>query len=111
MGNILAPVHLIIILLVVLVFFRSGRIADFMGDLAKGIKAFKTGMKEEQTPAQGDAPYVPVDPLSSLEMQAEEVVESPSVKTGYKSSIISQDTKKRNTIKPTNAKTTRNPKV
>ena len=46
MGNI-GPLQIVIILLVVLVFFGRGKIPQLMGDVAKGIKSFKSGMKEE----------------------------------------------------------------
>jgi sec-independent protein translocase protein TatA len=42
--------HLIIILLIVLVLFGAGKIPKIMGDLAKGVKAFKDGMKDEDKP-------------------------------------------------------------
>ena len=37
----------IVVILVVLLFGR-GKISSLMGDVAKGIKNFKTGMKEEE---------------------------------------------------------------
>ena len=39
--------HWLIVLVIVLVLFGRGKIPSLMGDMAKGIKAFKTGMKEE----------------------------------------------------------------
>ncbi len=39
--------HLIIVLLIVLVLFGAGKIPKIMGDLAKGVKVFKEGMKEK----------------------------------------------------------------
>jgi len=39
--------HLIIILLIVLVLFGAGKIPKIMGDLAKGVKVFKEGMKDK----------------------------------------------------------------
>lgn len=43
--------HWVVVLLVVLLLFGSGKISGLMGDLATGIKAFKKNMKEEeQTP-------------------------------------------------------------
>jgi sec-independent protein translocase protein TatA len=39
--------HLVIILLIVLVLFGAGKIPKIMNDLAKGVKAFKDGMKDE----------------------------------------------------------------
>jgi sec-independent protein translocase protein TatA len=46
----LSTSHLIIVLLIVLVLFGAGKIPKIMGDLAKGVKAFKDGMKDEDTP-------------------------------------------------------------
>lgn len=51
MGNI-GPLQIVIILLVVLVFFGRGKIPQLMGDVAKGIKSFKSGMKEEVDTAE-----------------------------------------------------------
>ncbi|VEJ45182.1 twin-arginine translocase TatA/TatE family subunit [Bartonella vinsonii] len=48
MGNIFSPAHLIVILLIILVLFGSGKVSELMGDVAKGIKAFKKNMKEEE---------------------------------------------------------------
>jgi sec-independent protein translocase protein TatA len=42
---------LIVIAIVVLVFGGKGKISGLMGDLAKGIKAFKSGMKEDEAAA------------------------------------------------------------
>jgi sec-independent protein translocase protein TatA len=42
---------LIVVLLVVLLFGR-GKISALMGDMAKGIKAFKKGMADEDEPKQ-----------------------------------------------------------
>jgi sec-independent protein translocase protein TatA len=38
---------LIVIVVVVLLFGGAGRIPRLMGDMAKGVKAFKSGMKDE----------------------------------------------------------------
>ncbi len=47
MFNNIGPVGLIVILIVVLLLFGRGKIPQLMGDVAKGIKSFKKGMKEE----------------------------------------------------------------
>jgi sec-independent protein translocase protein TatA len=41
------PWELIIILAIVLLLFGAGRLPTLMGDVAKGVKAFKQGLKEE----------------------------------------------------------------
>ena len=47
----LSPWHIIIIVLVLLVLFGGrGKLSGFMGDAAKGIKAFKDGLKDEDKP-------------------------------------------------------------
>jgi sec-independent protein translocase protein TatA len=38
--------HWVIVLVIVLLLFGSGKIPSLMGDLAKGIKSFKKGMKD-----------------------------------------------------------------
>ena len=52
--------HWIIIIAVVsLLFGGKGKISGLMGDLAKGIKAFKSGMKEDETTTSTAPPQVP----------------------------------------------------
>ncbi len=43
--------HLLIVLVVVVVVFGAGRLPSAMGDLARGLRAFRGGMKEEAEPA------------------------------------------------------------
>lgn len=43
----IGPWEIFLILLVVLVVFGAGRLPTMMGDLAKGVKAFKQGLKDE----------------------------------------------------------------
>ncbi len=50
---------LIIIAVVALLFGGKGKLSGLMGDLAKGIKAFKSGMKEDETTASNAPPQVP----------------------------------------------------
>ena len=40
--------QIVLILAIVLILFGAGKIPRVMGDVAKGIKNFKTGMKEEE---------------------------------------------------------------
>jgi sec-independent protein translocase protein TatA len=37
-----------IVLIVVMLLFGGGKISNIMGDFAKGIKAFKKGMKDDE---------------------------------------------------------------
>jgi sec-independent protein translocase protein TatA len=52
--------QVVLILLIVLVIFGAGKLPQVMGDVAKGVKSFKAGLKDEppapgaaQTPAIG----------------------------------------------------------
>lgn len=42
--------HWAIVLAVVMVLFGAGKIPRLMSDAAQGIKAFKTGIRDESTP-------------------------------------------------------------
>ena len=50
MGS-MSLVHWLVVLAIVLVLFGAGKIPRVMGDMAKGIKAFKLGMKDEDEAA------------------------------------------------------------
>lgn len=62
--------HLLLVLLVIMIVFGAGKLPKVMGDLAKGIKAFKRGMEEEDEPKR-DALSV-VHRLSAKEQNQEE---------------------------------------
>jgi sec-independent protein translocase protein TatA len=42
--------HWIIVLVIVLLLFGANKIPKLMGDMAKGVKAFKQGLKEDDEP-------------------------------------------------------------
>ncbi|MCZ0738845.1 twin-arginine translocase TatA/TatE family subunit [Phreatobacter sp. AB_2022a] len=48
--------HWILVAIVVLLLFGRGKISEFMGDAAKGIKAFKKGLAEDDKPETPPAP-------------------------------------------------------
>lgn len=51
--------HWLIVLVVVLVLFGGrGKLSQLMGDMAKGITAFKKGLKEDGAVEHGDDPKV-----------------------------------------------------
>ncbi len=57
MGSLSIWHWLIIGAVLLIVFGNKGRISDIMGDFAKGIKAFKKGLAEEDKPAApGETP-------------------------------------------------------
>ena len=43
-----SPLQLIIVLVIVPLLFGRNKIPQLMGDIAKGIKSFKSGMKDEE---------------------------------------------------------------
>jgi sec-independent protein translocase protein TatA len=44
----LAPAHLLLLVLVVVLLFGTGKISGLMGDVAKGIKSFKKGLADDE---------------------------------------------------------------
>jgi sec-independent protein translocase protein TatA len=48
--------HMLILLAIVVLIFGAGRLPNVMGDFAKGIKAFKAGMRDEDKPVAEQAP-------------------------------------------------------
>jgi sec-independent protein translocase protein TatA len=70
MGS-LSPWHLLIIaVIVLLVFGRSIKLSSIMGDAAKGIKAFRDGLKDEgETNASTPTPT----PLPGVEKEKDTV--------------------------------------
>ena len=70
MGS-LSPWHLLIVaLLVLLVFGGRGKLSGLMGDAAKGIRAFRDGLKgEEATP-----PAPAAQPIAHTEAEKDPIV-------------------------------------
>lgn len=64
--------HWIIVGIVVMLLFGRGKVSELMGDVAKGIKAFKKGMADDETAAAK-----PVDPVKSIEDQRAAGVQTP----------------------------------
>jgi sec-independent protein translocase protein TatA len=54
--------HWIVVLAIILILFGAGKLPRVMGDFAKGIKAFKAGMKEEDDEAEASPPPAQVAP-------------------------------------------------
>jgi sec-independent protein translocase protein TatA len=47
--------HWVVVGIVIMLLFGRGKVSELMGDVAKGIKAFKKGMSEEEQQAQATA--------------------------------------------------------
>lgn len=45
----LSATHILLVLLVIFVLFGAGKLPRLMGDVAEGIKAFKKGMKDDDS--------------------------------------------------------------
>jgi sec-independent protein translocase protein TatA len=66
--------HWLVVLAIVLLLFGAGKLPRVMGDFAKGIKAFKSGMKEDEDEAEAEA--APAAPqLAPATQQAATVIE------------------------------------
>jgi len=57
--------HWIVVGVIIMLLFGRGKVSDLMGDVAKGIKAFKKGMADdEQAPAStAQVPHAQVPPV------------------------------------------------
>lgn len=60
----LSATHLLLVLAVAFLLFGRGKIAELMGDVAKGIKSFKKGLAED------DAAGLPVPSSDRVPAQA-----------------------------------------
>ena len=62
--------HWLVVGVIVLLLFGRGKISEMMGDVAKGIKAFKKGMSEEETTAASAQPGAANEPVKTIEHHA-----------------------------------------
>ena len=47
--------QVVLVLVIVLIIFGAGKLPKVMGDLAKGVKTFRSGLKEEDEAKPGDS--------------------------------------------------------
>lgn len=69
--------HWVIVLLVVVLLFGQGKISSLMGDLAKGIKAFKSGLSDDPEPQAASA-----KPLELQGQKGQDAFEASHVGSG-----------------------------
>ena len=50
--------QVVLILLIVLIIFGAGKLPKVMGDVAKGVKSFKSGLKDDEEETAAEAPRV-----------------------------------------------------
>ena len=62
--------HWLVVGIIVLLLFGRGKISEMMGDVAKGIKAFKKGMSDDDQGPSATAPTTPAEPVRTLEHQS-----------------------------------------
>lgn len=55
------------VLALLVVFGGGGKLSGFMGDAAKGIKAFRDGLRDENTPAKPETPAVIAAPETAAQ--------------------------------------------
>ena len=74
--------HWIVVGGIVMLLFGRGKISEMMGDVAKGIKAFKKGMSDDETtpPATTVVPGAvsPADPLRTIDHRTGEPASAAS---------------------------------
>jgi sec-independent protein translocase protein TatA len=76
MGS-MSLMHWLVVLAIVLVLFGAGKLPRVMGDFAKGIKAFKAGMAEEDTAAATPPPAQVTSPPPTAAAPAASVAPQP----------------------------------
>ena len=67
--------HWMVVLAIILILFGAGKLPHVMGDFAKGIKAFKAGMRDEDEAASPPAQVAP--PAAAASTAAPTAAERP----------------------------------
>jgi sec-independent protein translocase protein TatA len=67
--------HWMVVLAIILILFGAGKLPHVMGDFAKGIKAFKAGMREDDEPTAPPAQVAP--PAAAASTAAPAAAERP----------------------------------
>jgi len=62
--------HWIVVGIIVMLLFGRGKVSDVMGDVAKGIKAFKKGLAEEDVTTASAQPTDPSKPVADQRQAA-----------------------------------------
>ncbi len=76
MGSLSIWRWLIVLAVGLLLFGGRGKVSDLMGDFAKGIKSFKKGLADDDTPqAKTDAPIKSIDHEAAQRAETDSKVE------------------------------------
>ena len=70
--------HWVIVAVIVMLLFGRGKVSDLMGDVAKGIKAFKKGMAEDETPPSSQPVAPPSEPVRTIPTPQRPALAPPS---------------------------------
>ena len=62
--------HWIVVGVIIMLLFGRGKVSDLMGDVAKGIKAFKEGLRDDD---KKDGPHEGVSSLPRTDAEKEEL--------------------------------------
>ena len=76
MGTLSVWHWLIVLVVAVLLFGGSGKISNIMGDVAKGIKSFKKGMKDDEDVADNSDSPKTIDNVASTKTEQAGVEQS-----------------------------------
>lgn len=71
--------HWVVVGLIVVLLFGRGKVSELMGDVAKGIKAFKKGMAEDDSQPAQQAGSEPVKGIDHQKAQAAGAASTTSV--------------------------------
>ena len=63
--------HWVVVAVIIMLLFGRGKISDLMGDAAKGIKAFKKGMSDDEEPQKQAPPATAGEPVRTIPHQGE----------------------------------------
>jgi sec-independent protein translocase protein TatA len=81
--------HILLVLLIILILFGAGKLPQVMAEMSKGLKAFREGMKEEESKPSVDAYSSPLPPLSLSEPGVEpDGRRSGRVSVGEKKKVV-----------------------
>jgi sec-independent protein translocase protein TatA len=69
--------HWIVVLAIILILFGAGKLPRVMGDFAKGIKAFKAGMREDEEAESPSAPAQVAPPTGAAAAAPADAAERP----------------------------------
>jgi sec-independent protein translocase protein TatA len=66
--------QIVLVLLLIVLLFGRGKISDVMGDIAKGIKSFKSGLSEEDEVKKAEPKSIEDRPGETIDAKSHENV-------------------------------------